>query len=107
MTATAALVRDKERCMHTIPPVSSARGLHCLDRCTGVGGSQLSGIFTGNQDCPPVTKNTVVWFADKWLWGRQMRCWSHHMSLQFDAFTGRCEHGAVDHLAPGCISGSL
>lgn len=49
----------------------------------------MSGVFAGSQECPPVTNTTVMWFADKWVWGRQMRCWAHHMSLQFDAVTGR------------------
>lgn len=51
----------------------------------------MVGTFAGSEDppCPSVTNTTVMWFADSWVWGKQMRCWAHHMSLRFDAVTNR------------------
>lgn len=49
----------------------------------------MSGISSGTEDCPPLDTATVVWYADQWAFGRHLKCWSHHMSLQYDAATGR------------------
>lgn len=50
----------------------------------------MSGTFKGNNSfCSHDVNKTVVWYADKWFLKRNLSCWGHMMSMQYDAQTNR------------------
>lgn len=76
---------------------------------SGIGGSQMRGTYNGSgtyrggssPDCPSLGGNsTVVWYADKWFWGRHLKCWSHLMSMDWHPETGRWTNSSGVELWP-------